>query len=794
MISRRKLSLVSLFSLVVALGILASNPVYTFADSTREDNTNAHDYYWNWSDPIYSYMVNTDDGGYMVFEGGDNSNYLVEYYDSSFSLVSSKTISKELPLFGHFYSDGNYYYVLSGQSNSNHSASVECYRLTKYTQSWSRISSCGLYDCNTSLAFRAGSADIDSYGNTMIVKTCHEMYSGHQANIYFLVDTSAMKILDESSDVSYFGPGYCSHSFNQFVRIDGNYIVSADHGDAYPRSIVISCGTKDISTGKITTTGYITGSTQYDTLKFAGNVGDNKTSATLGGFEISSSSYIAVGSSIDQSGSSSSTTKNVYIATLSKSSKTTSVSWLTNYSGGDSVGNPYLVKIEDDRFAVMWNRSGTLYYTFIDDDGDKISDIYTAKAPLSDCQPILSGDSVMWYVYNGECVAFYEIDAYTGKFTSHAPVSMSKVTVSAIADQPYTGSAVRPSVSISYDGSALVEGEDYEVAYSNNTNAGTATVTITGKGLYYGSVTKTFKISPKTLSSAVISPVKAQKYTGSGIEPAFTVTLDGKTLVKGTDYSVSYSDNVKGGTATLTVKGINNYSGTVTTKFKILYSYGWNQDGNDWFYYDNSGNPIKGWHTSGGKWYYFGETGAMVTGLNEIEGAKYYFNSDGSMTTGWQQIEGTWYYFDTNGSMASGWRQSGGSWYYLSGSGTMVTGWYLSGENWYYFASSGVMVTGWKQINGKWYYFESSGEMFTGWKASGGTWYYFNESGAMVTGWKAVDGDWYYFETSGSMKTGWYCSGGTWYYFLKSGVMATGELEINGVTYIFNTDGECMNP
>ena len=787
--NRLKLGLVPLFSVVVSAAFLVFNPANSIADSTRDTNVDEHDYSWNWAVPSHSYLVNTDEGGYMVFEGYDNEDYLVEYYDSSFKFVSSRTVPQELPLFGHFYSDGEYYYILSGQENSTYSDSVICFKLTQYTRSWSIVDTCDICACNTAIPFRAGSADIISAGDYLIVKSCRQMYNGHQANIAFLIDTSSMTLLDSAHQVSYNGPGYCSHSFNQFVRLDGNYVVSVDHGDAYPRAIVISHGNSDITTGKITSTM----ATQYNTLTFKGSVGDNKTSATLGGFEVSDSSYIAVGSSIDQSGSSS-TVKNIFVATVSKDSGSTSVSWLTSYTSGDSVGNPYLVKVDDDRFAVIWNRSGTLYYTFIDGEGDQIGDYYSVKAPVSDCEPIMSGDEVLWYVYDGEVVGFYAIDAYTGEFRSYTPVAMSKVSAASISDQTYTGSSICPSVKLTYDGYELVEGTDFTVSYSNNINAGTATANCTGIGDFTGTLTTTFKINPKTISSAVISPISAQIYTGSDIEPVPEVMLDDLLLVKGTDYAVTYSDNVKSGMATLTVKGIKNYSGTVSTAFKILYSFGWVHEGSDWYYYDNSGNLFKGWRASGGKWYYFGETGAMVTGLQDIGDSRYLFDSDGAMTTGWQKIDGAWYYFDTNGSMASGWRQSGGSWYYLSESGTMVTGWIQSGSAWYYLASGGYMVTGWQQIKGTWYYFESSGAMVTGWKASGGTWYYFNDSGAMVTGWKQIEGEWYYFESSGSMKIGWYYSGGTWYYFMRSGVMATGELEINGVTYIFNTDGECTNP
>ena len=69
---------------------------------------------------------------------------------------------------------------------------------------------------------------------------------------------------------------------------------------------------------------------------------------------------------------------------------------------------------------------------------------------------------------------------------------------------------------------------------------------------------------------AVISDIPDSVYTGAAIEPAFTVTLDGKRLVEGADYMVSYSNNVDAGEATVIVRGVGGYSGEETRTFEIL--------------------------------------------------------------------------------------------------------------------------------------------------------------------------------------------------------------------------------
>ncbi|MBR6045449.1 MAG: Ig-like domain-containing protein [Ruminococcus sp.] len=75
-------------------------------------------------------------------------------------------------------------------------------------------------------------------------------------------------------------------------------------------------------------------------------------------------------------------------------------------------------------------------------------------------------------------------------------ISKAQVTLSQ-TDFTYDGSAKTPSVTVKYNGKALRNGTDYTVSYTDNTNAGTASVTVTGKGSYTGSVTKNFTIDPR---------------------------------------------------------------------------------------------------------------------------------------------------------------------------------------------------------------------------------------------------------------------------------------------------------
>ena len=107
------------------------------------------------------------------------------------------------------------------------------------------------------------------------------------------------------------------------------------------------------------------------------------------------------------------------------------------------------------------------------------------------------------------------------------------------------------------------------MAYKNNTKVGTATVTITGKGSYTGTISKTFKINAASIAKATVSGLSNKTYTGKAITQNPIVKLGSKTLKKGTDYTITFKDNKAVGTATVTIKGKGNYKGTVSKTFKI---------------------------------------------------------------------------------------------------------------------------------------------------------------------------------------------------------------------------------
>ena len=76
-------------------------------------------------------------------------------------------------------------------------------------------------------------------------------------------------------------------------------------------------------------------------------------------------------------------------------------------------------------------------------------------------------------------------------------IENSSVDVSGLGKKTYTGKAIRPAITVRVGSKKLKEGRDYSVEYKNNTKVGTATLTITGDGSYYGTASKKFTIIPK---------------------------------------------------------------------------------------------------------------------------------------------------------------------------------------------------------------------------------------------------------------------------------------------------------
>lgn len=228
----------------------------------------------------------------------------------------------------------------------------------------------------------------------------------------------------------------------------------------------------------------------------------------------------------------------------------------------------------------------TYAITYTGVDGATFSAGKTEKYTIETATFTLNNPSKEGYVFTGW--------TYTGQTTPTVTVTIDKgstgdkayianwkklltndnITVAKIADQTYTGSEIKPAITVK-DGTTDITNQ-CDITFANNTNVGTATVTIKAKNAsanYTGEITTTtFKITPKTVSKPTITLSGTSfEYTGSEIKPTVTVK-DGETTIPAKEYTVSYSNNIEAGTATVTItdKEGGNYTVSGSETFEIF--------------------------------------------------------------------------------------------------------------------------------------------------------------------------------------------------------------------------------
>lgn len=146
---------------------------------------------------------------------------------------------------------------------------------------------------------------------------------------------------------------------------------------------------------------------------------------------------------------------------------------------------------------------------------------------------------------------------------------INKATVDKIPKQPYTGYAIEPDLTVRLHNKILVKDTDYTVAYADNKEIGKATAVLTGIGDYAGTKKVTFNIVGTSLGKAKVHKITDQTYNGSEQKPDITVSLNGSKLQNEIDYKVTYTNNLNVGKATVTITGINAYTGVVKKTFRI---------------------------------------------------------------------------------------------------------------------------------------------------------------------------------------------------------------------------------
>ncbi len=168
--------------------------------------------------------------------------------------------------------------------------------------------------------------------------------------------------------------------------------------------------------------------------------------------------------------------------------------------------------------------------------------------------------------------------AYTGSLSATFKITRIPLALADVSMSPssfiYDGKEHTPTVAITVGGKTLALGTDYTLSYlGDKKSAGSQVIEVNtpDTSVYSSSLTLSYAINELTsITSATVSAIPKQVYTGSALTPEPIVTLDGRTLVKGSDYTLAYANNTSSGTARVTATGTGLYTGSVTSIFTIV--------------------------------------------------------------------------------------------------------------------------------------------------------------------------------------------------------------------------------
>jgi hypothetical protein len=342
----------------------------------------------------------------MAVEALENK-LVIHQYDANGKTVESKEIPFELPIFGTFYAGETYNYVAYGQENKEEK-NQEVIRIVKYDQAFNRIAAGSIYghESIVTVPFDAATGQMREHDGKLVFHTSRERYTSsdgknHQSQLTIIMDTTSMRVMNS---LEAFQTNHVSHSFHQFVLMDGQQHVLLDHGDAFPRSLVIHKGDGN-------------NYQEIDLVQIPGPTGANQTGVSVGGFVQSASNYLAVYNEVDQAKVTGYTSFDIYgtdankrdvkLAIVAKDLSKVQQVTLATYTDGSpfSASVPSIVPIEENAFIVLWqqfdvnHRASKLMYVKVDENGKLLSDIqYKEGVLLSKMQPIYKDGQLIWFI------------------------------------------------------------------------------------------------------------------------------------------------------------------------------------------------------------------------------------------------------------------------------------------------------------------------------------------------------------------------------------------------------------
>lgn len=346
----------------------------------------------------------------------------VQWYNPDFSLQTEKKILLEGERFGGFFRGSVYNFILFGNNNEENSDAKVTYHLVKYDKEFNRLGSLEIRGAFTTYPFSMGTVRMAESGDSLIIHTAKLRYDGHQSQMTFIVSISSMSLMN-ADDIGEFQQNHVGHSFDQRVEIDENQnVYLLDHGDAYPRSLVLR--KMGIEGGKLV---YRIGNrwgggNRFHLLKFPGEIGANLTGFQLGSMVQGDKNLLIGGSHIDYSkvtaiiidtfhtilGEDVDKMDAFFFVVNKEDPNIINKIRLTNYAldGTDiSYSPPRILKINEEKYLILWNKvkkkdweiSKSLCYQYVNQDGSFLTERKEIEGmEMTKMEPILMDGKVLW--------------------------------------------------------------------------------------------------------------------------------------------------------------------------------------------------------------------------------------------------------------------------------------------------------------------------------------------------------------------------------------------------------------
>lgn len=379
----------------------------------------------NWAEPVKCHTLSNGDGTttvlYSVWDGAALALHVDTFSASGQKLNSKKVAVPGVSWGGTMYHgpDG-YTYIVTGNSSD------VAFYVSKYSADWKLMGTAaiGKKESYTSLAFNAGNSDITMVGEYLIVHAARGRMDGHQSNTTFYINKNTMSPVYITPEIGF---DHVSHSFNQFIRSSGNQVMMVDHGDAYPRKVVLQT--------------YTFGSTAFGLeyqnrrsltlIDIEGPIGANYTGVTADGFELGTYNHVMIGTSIPKGVTTSGGVfrpykdgKNIYVVLIDKNMHSSRIKWLTSYNNTE-IKNLECIKINDNCFFLLYgteDKSGrqTTSFMKIDSNGTILQSGSISKKFYCTSEAAVSGDLAVWCHYvesnAGKFLVMNQWNIRTGKF------------------------------------------------------------------------------------------------------------------------------------------------------------------------------------------------------------------------------------------------------------------------------------------------------------------------------------------------------------------------------------------